>query len=76
MGKIIFLIAAFLVIIIGLRLWNKAKRISIAKHEAQTRRVSETMVRCVSCGIFIPRSEARMEHDGYHCGAPHCARRS
>ena len=30
------------------------------------------LVRCASCGAFVPRGEALPSPDGFRCGAPSC----
>ena len=32
------------------------------------------MVRCVNCGVFLPRAEARAVSDGFACADSQCAK--
>jgi len=78
MGKIVFWIVVFFVILFALRLANlaKAKKRDQARREAQ-RKIppAEPTVRCVACGTFLPKSEATAVSTGYRCNDPACARR-
>ena len=79
MGKIIFWIAVFFVILFVLRLVSLAKAKS--RREAERREPpkaippSEPTVRCADCGIFLPKSESTPIATGYRCGDPACPRR-
>jgi hypothetical protein len=33
---------------------------------------AEPMVRCIRCGVYLPRKEAREVADGYACAAGEC----
>jgi hypothetical protein len=78
MGKIVFWIVVFFVVLFALRLVNLAK----AKARDQARRAPpknlappEPTVRCIECGTFLPKSEATPVPTGYRCNDPACARR-
>ena len=76
MGKVILWIVVVFAALFGLRLLNAAK----AKRRADlARRVdtpaAEPMVRCVRCGVFLPRADATPAADGFGCGDPGCAQR-
>ena len=32
-------------------------------------------LRCVDCGTYLPKSEAKPAPDGYRCGDPACPRK-
>jgi len=34
---------------------------------------AEAMVRCVRCGVFVPRGEAKKTAEGYVCASGGCA---
>ena len=34
--------------------------------------VEDKLVRCSSCGAYVPREEARPSADGFRCGEPRC----
>lgn len=83
MGKIIFWIVVFFVVLLAVRLANiavaKARRdTSRGDVDAKARRKeleAEPTVRCIDCGTYLPKSEARPGPEGYRCGDPGCARR-
>ena len=78
MGKVIFWIFVVFAVLFALRLLNtgKAKRRRDADAAAtKARSVQESMVRCVRCGVYLPRAEAKPGPDGMTCGDPKCAQR-
>ncbi|MDR2709922.1 MAG: hypothetical protein LBB65_01045 [Burkholderiales bacterium] len=78
MGKLLFWVLVFIIAMIVWRLWNirqwRARRRDEAPSAAQKTGREEPMVRCVRCGVFLPREEARMTHDGYRCNDEACRR--
>ena len=73
MAKIVFWLVVIFGALLVLRLVNVAKaraRSTRARHKSVQ---PAAMVRCVKCGVFLPRSEARALPDGFHCGQPSCA---
>jgi len=83
MGKLIFWIVVFFVVLLAVRLANiavtKARRdASRGDGDAKASRKeleAEPTVRCIDCGTYLPKSEAKPGPDGYSCGDPACARR-
>ncbi len=80
MGKIIFWIVVFFVILFALRLLSLSK--AKARRESEGRGEppkaippAEPTVRCVDCGVFLPKAEATPAPTGYRCRDPACARR-
>lgn len=76
MGKLIFWVVIIFAILFALRMWNARKaraRGAAPKHDSSAR---ETMVRCVSCGVFLPKPDAQVTSDGYHCTDPTCVHRT
>jgi hypothetical protein len=74
MGKIIFWLVLFFGVLLVLRLVNVAKaRNRSSRPRDKSTQSPAPMVRCVKCGVFLPRSEARALPDGFHCGQPSCA---
>ena len=74
MGKIVFWILVVFAVLFVLRLLNAAK----AKRRADLARrggtsPAEPMVRCVRCGVFLPRAEATPAPGGFSCGDARCA---
>jgi hypothetical protein len=80
MSKILFWIAIFFVVLFALRMINLSKSKARAreereKREAQKALSAEQTVRCATCGVYLPKAEAKLLPTGYHCGDPACARR-
>jgi uncharacterized protein len=80
MGKIVFWIVVFFVILLGLRFLNGARsRQSSRDRESRERPrelpPAEPTVRCEACGVYLPRSEALATDTGFRCGDPACPRR-
>jgi hypothetical protein len=80
MGKIIFWLVVVFAVLLVLRLINagKARARDAAAREAARgtgsgKAGTTAMVRCVGCGVFLPRAEARALPDGFHCGNADCA---
>jgi uncharacterized protein len=76
MSKILLWIVVVVVALLGLRLLNiaKAKRRPGAPETGAPRTPSgETMVRCATCGVYLPRAEATPGPAGPTCGDPRCA---
>ena len=80
MGKIVFWLVVVFVVLFALRLWNAAKgrarqdgaprRDDAARHAASA---GAAMVRCVECGVFLPKADARPVPQGFHCERVNCA---
>lgn len=82
MGKIVFWIVVFFVVLLALRLVNVAasrkRNAPPADDPGAGRRrelPAEPTVRCATCGTYLPKAEARPAADGYTCGDPACPRR-
>jgi len=78
MGKLIFWIVVFFVILLGLRLLNVAKTRERTRERGEPARKlppAEPTVRCEQCGVFLPKSEATATATGYRCEDPACPRR-
>ena len=75
MGKIIFwLVVAFSLLLI-LRLANarQARRMRAAQDRAAKEHPpEEQVVRCVECGVYIPRAQARSVANGFRCADAEC----
>jgi len=76
MGKIVFWIAIAFVVLFALRLINagKARRRADAARRAGTPPDVPT-VRCLRCGVFLPRTDATPAAGGYTCGDKSCKSR-
>ena len=74
MGKIIFWLVVFFVALLALRLLNvtnSRSRGDGAAREGKGKRDTAT-VRCVSCGVYLPKTEAIEGPRGPVCGDPKC----
>ncbi|HWC45636.1 MAG TPA: hypothetical protein VG868_05925 [Casimicrobiaceae bacterium] len=74
MGKIIFWLVVFFVALLALRLVNVANsrgRGDGASREPKRKRDTAT-VRCVNCGVYLPKAEAIEGPRGPVCGDPKC----
>ena len=76
MGKIIFWLVVFFVVLLVLRLINVAasrSRSGPASTRGSTR--DAAMTRCVDCGIYLPSADATTSPRGPLCGDPQCVAR-
>jgi hypothetical protein len=76
MAKIIAWLIVIFVVLLALRIINtrsaRARRgTSGTKNTVNT---GAPMVRCVNCGVFLPRSDALPARDGFACADGHCAK--
>ena len=74
MGKIIaWLVVAFVVLlamrVTALRKTNARRK---AARAAPSQAVGEPMVRCVRCGVYLPRAEAKELAGDYVCASGAC----
>jgi hypothetical protein len=76
-GKIVFWLVVIFLGLFVLRMYNlsKMRKTRTPKAKKDGRANSESMVRCVQCGVFLPRPEARESDTGFRCQDPACARR-
>ena len=74
MGKVIFWLVVVFAVLFVLRLLNagKARAREAARRTARDA-AAAPMVRCVSCGVFLPKADAFPAPQGFHCGKPGCA---
>ena len=79
MGKVVFWILIVFAALLALRVLNAAKarrRADDTKRAANAREpVADTMVRCVRCGVFLPRADAKDNAAGPTCSDPACVNR-
>lgn len=76
MGKVIAWLILIFIVLLALRLINlrKARRRPGAGTGSAGSEV-EPMVRCVRCGVFLPREEATKRDVGYACPDGQCVKR-
>jgi uncharacterized protein len=70
MGKIIFWVVIALVAMFAARIYNTFKAKSKEEASRPARRqngVSETMVQCANCGVFVPKSQAIKSSGKFYC---------
>lgn len=76
MGKLLFWVAAIIVVLFVIRLINHKKanksRQSGTKHKGTpSLDKAEEMVRCEHCGVYMPRSEALLQDERFWCSQEH-----
>lgn len=81
MGKVVFwLVVAFAVLLVvriaGAKQAAKRRQDRQAARQPEDLRhagqQSEDMIRCVRCGTYVPRSQAKPGPEGLNCGDPAC----
>jgi uncharacterized paraquat-inducible protein A len=74
MGKIVFWLIVFFVVLLVLRLVNVANsRAAKGRTPGGSAKKSDTaMTRCVNCGVYLPRTDAVEGPHGPVCGDPQC----
>ena len=88
MGKIIFWIIVFFLVLLALRLVSVHKTRQDAKERREDAKarssvqgkrddvpVQESMVKCARCGVFVPKSTAVMTSSGMACNDSACGHR-
>lgn len=77
MGKMIFWLVAFFVVLFALRLINVAGSRARKRDAAEARKAANSeMSRCVNCGVYLPSADAIASPRGPLCGDPKCAQRN
>jgi hypothetical protein len=74
MGKVIFWLVVFFVVLFVLRLVNVSNDRRRRKHERASGRppAAGSMLRCVNCGVYLPSADAKFGPRGPLCGDPKC----
>jgi uncharacterized protein len=86
-GKIIFWIVVFFLVLLALRLvsvhktrQDEKERRDDAEAKAPKKRddtpAQETMVKCARCGVFLPKSNSIMTPKGPACNDANCRHRA
>ena len=73
MGKIVFWIVVVFAVLMVLRLVNASK--TRARRDQGKAGRTEAMVQCASCGVYLPRADAKPGPSGLTCGEPKCLSR-
>ncbi len=71
MAKIVFWLVVIFAVLFVLRIVNAAKA---QQRRRSARPAVENMVRCVNCGTYVPRAEAKPGPRGLTCGDVKCLR--
>lgn len=73
MGKIVFWLIVFFVVLLALRLVNAANSRSRGGAPRSGRKPKDAaMTRCVNCGVYLPSADAIQGPRGPVCGDPQC----
>jgi uncharacterized protein len=72
-GKFIFWIVVIFAVLLVLRMFNMRQQKKKAREAAAQPKVPESMVRCASCGVYLPRSEALLVDGTLRCHDKNCA---
>jgi hypothetical protein len=73
MGKIIFWLIVFFLVLLALRLVNVANSRARGNTPRSGRKANDSaMTRCVNCGVYLPSAEAVQGPRGPVCGDPQC----
>jgi hypothetical protein len=76
MGKMIFWLVVFFVVLFALRLVNVSKsRSRHGRSASGPKAIDGSMSRCVNCGVYLPSADAIAGPRGPLCGDPQCATR-
>jgi hypothetical protein len=73
--KIIAWLILIVLVLLALRMINvrNARVRRNAARDAAPKPAAEPMVRCVRCGVYLPRAEASTVSGGYACAGKVCA---
>lgn len=76
MGKLIFWVVVFFVVLFVLRLINVANSRSRNRSARAAKDAAPgAMIRCVACGVYLPSADAKPGPRGPLCGDPQCLQR-
>lgn len=80
MAKVIIWLVVVFAVLFVLRLYSAAKanargESARARRREERDRAIAPMVRCVQCGVFLPKGDAEAVPTGYRCIDPGCATR-
>ncbi|MDQ2962669.1 MAG: hypothetical protein M3R31_05845 [Pseudomonadota bacterium] len=75
MTKIIAWLILIFLVLLALRMINvrNARARRNAARDAAPKPAAEPMVRCVRCGVYLPRAEAKSITGGYACARETCS---
>jgi len=67
MSRLLFLLAVIIVVYLLLKSYRK----QAPKQDASTPAPAEEMVRCVVCGVHLPKSESILAGGNFYCSEAH-----
>ena len=73
MAKLIAWLIVIFVVLLALRMINMHNARKRARAQAAAKQIAEPLVRCLRCGIFLPRADARAVDGGFACASGSCA---
>ena len=78
MGKLLFWLVVFFVVLFALRLINVANARARNRRRGSASRppAAGAMLRCVDCGVYLPSADAKPGPRGPLCGDPKCLERA
>jgi uncharacterized protein len=68
MGRLLVLI---LLVVLAVWLVRRALRRAAPRTDVPAAKQSDELVRCVQCGVLLPRAEARMSAGALYCSEEH-----
>ena len=68
MGRLLVLL---LIVVLAVWFVRRALRRADEQAAAPAERTSDELVRCVQCGVLLPRAEARMSAGAIYCSEEH-----
>ncbi len=71
MSRLLFLVAAATVVYLLLKSYRARLSGEEPSGGAEQPRRAEDMVRCVHCGVHLPKSESILAGDNYYCSEAH-----
>ena len=75
MGKIIFWLVVFFVVLLVVRLINVANSRNRQRDDQRPTSAEKAMTQCVECGVYLPSADAQSGPRGPLCGDPQCVKR-
>jgi hypothetical protein len=77
MSKIVAWLILIFIVLLALRMINMRNNRVRRRTEPPDKPADagDQMVRCVNCGVFLPRAEARQVSAGFACADGQCAKR-
>ena len=71
MSRVLVFLAVVAIVYLIIRSRHAGHARGVRSHGVDQPRVAEDMVRCVQCGVHLPRSEAIMAGGKFYCSEAH-----